>query len=211
MRRNLGWLMMVAVASVGAAGCGSPGSSPTEANADLAPVPSGSAAEQPPATSAQGLLSWVEAETLRVRANTCAIDMMSIRTAIEAFAADTGAYPESEAQLVGLYFDRELEFHHLLPNGEIVAAGDCIGVPDLDSLPPGGSDDEGRAAGQHSCEIDKRVLRTAVEDFMADTGDYPVSEDELVEDYLPEPSADYDLGPDHAVVPAPGGGCEPVG
>ena len=58
------------------------------------------------------------------------------------------------------------------------------------------------------CDTDLGTMETAVESFFALNGRYPANEAELVlGGILVQQSAFHDVGPNGAVVPAPGGGC----
>jgi hypothetical protein len=62
-------------------------------------------------------------------------------------------------------------------------------------------------ASAMTCDADFKTLTIAVEAFTAMEGRAPLHEDELVGNFLREPSVVFDISPDGLVVPAAGSPC----
>jgi hypothetical protein len=63
-------------------------------------------------------------------------------------------------------------------------------------------------ASSGACDVERRVVTTAADTYLALTGSPASSEQDLIDDgFLREPSELFDLTADGTVVPAPAGPC----
>jgi hypothetical protein len=130
-------------------------------------------------------------------AQLCRAEYKTLATATEAYAATTGGLPASEADLVTAELLRsEIVNFDLVVSGdqyEIVAVGDRCA--DFD---PAGEQD--RAV---NCDVDRKVIETAIEAYIANTGVAPQSQADLVPVYLRVTSLGFDVV-DGQVMAVPG-------
>jgi predicted small lipoprotein YifL len=207
-------LALLAIITVAACGPTSP---------DSAPPAQGSARNAAAGIPAEVLTDTVAVEAVSIdgapteefglvedvaRANrvSCAIDRRSLLTASEAYFAEFGVIPLESDLVTAGFFLSESERSDLLPDGIVVAAGDCIGIEEPSDADLDAPDQFGES-GRNRCAIDSRVLETAVQAFLADFGSAPPAESALIPTYLDIESETYDLGPDGSVVVAAGGPC----
>jgi hypothetical protein len=128
-----------------------------------------------------------------VTGDVCRPEYLTLATAVEAYLASTGALPASEGDLVaaGLLREDVEDFDVIIADNayEVVAAGDrCEGFDP--SLPDA---TESEPMSEVNCAVERTTMETAWEAYSADHGTPPVSEADLVPDYLHVELAGFDL------------------
>lgn len=145
------------------------------------------------------------ANLVRPVGDECHTDYTTLATAMEAFVAMTGTLPGSESDLVSAnLLRRESEGFDLMlgqDDYEIVPAGDlCAG---FDPATVAERSATARSVGMPDCAAQRRTIDVAWEAYHADKGVAPVSESDLVPDYMLVDSVGFDLVAG-AIVPVPG-------
>jgi hypothetical protein len=130
-------------------------------------------------------------------ATLCRAEYKIMETSIEAYQAMNGGWPTTEADLVtaGLLRTEIVNFDFVVTSDlyQVVAVGDRC----ADFDPSNGA---GRAV---NCEVDRKTVETAVEAFTSNTGSPPVTQDDLVPDYLRQTSRGFEVS-NGAVTPVAG-------
>jgi hypothetical protein len=117
----------------------------------------------------------------------CRAEYKTMATGVEAYRAMKGGWPTTEADLVtaGLLWTEVVNFDFVVTGDQyqIVAVGDRCA--DFDPSNPAG-----RAV---NCDVDRKAVETAVEAVTANTGSPPVTQDDLVPDYLRQTSRGFEV------------------
>ena len=134
----------------------------------------------------------------------CQLNYKTLAIATDAFVALTGGLPGSESDLVtaNLMRSESDDFDLMLGRNEyrIVPVGQrCEG---FDPGSAGGQTTQ-TSVGLPDCNVQRRTIEVAIQAYDADKGVAPVSESDLVPDYMLVDSVGFDLV-SGAIVPVPG-------
>jgi len=134
----------------------------------------------------------------------CQMNYKALAMATDAFVALTGGLPGSESDLVtaNLMLSESDDFDLMLGRNEyrIVPIGQrCEG---FDPESAGGQTTQ-TSVGLPDCNVQRRTIEVAMQAYDADKGVAPVSESDLVPDYMLVDSVGFDLV-SGAIVPVPG-------
>jgi hypothetical protein len=204
--------LSISVLAVGSllAACGDDGAASGVSAAETVPAAT-VAATAPPTTVAASTVLPVDEE--------CNSELRTMQVAVEAYYAQNGEYPTSEAELVQVQFIRvESAAYDLVPDtGEVVRVPGvpCPADDSAEQSAPMTADDmyatltEQEIAGFGGTECARELMEIAAagERFVAREGRNPESLDEMAVDLDIEPVLwQYDTG-DETLTPAPGSPC----
>ena len=138
-------------------------------------------------------------------ADDCLPEYRALQVATEAFVAMTGQFPGSQRDLVSADMMREevADFDLVIGDNDymVVSVGSrCAKFdPDATSAAPGPT----AAVGLPDCDVERRTIETAWEAYNAQNGVPPLSEADLVPNYMFVDSVGFDLV-GSTIVPVPG-------
>ncbi|MGB3410473.1 MAG: hypothetical protein WBA45_04695 [Microthrixaceae bacterium] len=110
----------------------------------------------------------------------CKVEGRTVETAIEAYGATTGAYPESISDLIPEWLGDPLRFEWIYTTDGSTFTLDGV-------CPSSGTTTTTPEAGEAQCKIEGRTVKTAIGAYRAQTGAYPESISDLIPEWLDGP------------------------